>query len=90
MRRLPARLASLLAAVAALGGVAGCGDDESPTATAPATAAVTAPAGAPVTAAATAPPETALGFTARLLGGTELDLSTLADQPVVLWFWAPT
>ncbi len=78
MRRRPTRLAGLLAAVAALGGLAACGDDERPTATAPVTAPVTAPA------------NTALGFTARLLGGKELDLSTLADQPVVLWFWAPT
>jgi hypothetical protein len=31
----------------------------------------------------------ALRFQAPLVGGGEIDMSTLADQPVVLWFWAP-
>ncbi len=30
-----------------------------------------------------------LSFTAATLAGTELDVSTLAGEPVVLWFWAP-
>jgi hypothetical protein len=31
----------------------------------------------------------ALRFRAPLVGGGEIDVSTLADRPVVLWFWAP-
>jgi hypothetical protein len=31
----------------------------------------------------------ALRFRAPLVGGGEIDLSTLAGQPVVMWFWAP-
>lgn len=31
----------------------------------------------------------ALRFRAPLVGGGEIDMSTLADKPVVLWFWAP-
>jgi hypothetical protein len=31
----------------------------------------------------------ALRFRAPLVGGGEVDMSTLADRPVVLWFWAP-
>ena len=31
----------------------------------------------------------ALRFRAPLVGGGEIDMSTLAGKPVVLWFWAP-
>jgi hypothetical protein len=31
----------------------------------------------------------ALRFRAPLVGGGEIDMSTLAGRPVVLWFWAP-
>jgi hypothetical protein len=31
----------------------------------------------------------ALQFTAPLVGGGEIDMTTLADRPVLLWFWAP-
>jgi hypothetical protein len=31
----------------------------------------------------------ALRFRAPLVGGGEIDMSMLADRPVVLWFWAP-
>jgi hypothetical protein len=31
----------------------------------------------------------ALRFRAPLVGGGEIDMSTLAARPVVLWFWAP-
>jgi hypothetical protein len=31
----------------------------------------------------------ALRFRAPLVGGGEVDLSTFAGRPVVLWFWAP-
>jgi thiol-disulfide isomerase/thioredoxin len=33
--------------------------------------------------------EQPLDFTAATLAGPELDVSTLAGEPVVLWFWAP-
>ena len=47
------------------------------------------PAGA--AAAATAPSTAAepLAFQATTLAGPELDVSTFAGEPVVLWFWAP-
>lgn len=41
--------------------------------------------GAPPAAAA----GDALGFSGPTLDGAELDVSTLAGGPVVLWFWAP-
>ncbi|HEX4983866.1 MAG TPA: hypothetical protein VFV63_19325 [Ilumatobacteraceae bacterium] len=31
----------------------------------------------------------ALRFRAPLVGGGEIDMSTLAGKPVVMWFWAP-
>ena len=43
------------------------------------------PAAAPASAAAEEP----LDFSATTLAGPELDVSTLAGEPVVLWFWAP-
>ena len=38
---------------------------------------------------ATSDADHALAFTAPTLAGPELDVSTLAGEPVVLWFWAP-
>jgi thiol-disulfide isomerase/thioredoxin len=35
------------------------------------------------------PAEDWLSFSATTLDGPELDVSTLAGEPVVLWFWAP-
>jgi hypothetical protein len=32
----------------------------------------------------------ALQFSAPLVGGGEIDASTLAGKPTVFWFWAPT
>lgn len=32
----------------------------------------------------------ALQFSAPLVGGGELDASSLAGKPTVFWFWAPT
>lgn len=62
--------------------------------TAPSTEQVGAPsttASVPVTPASSpmvdVPEE--LAFTAPLVDGGELDLATLAGQPVLLWFWAP-
>lgn len=37
---------------------------------------------------ADAPP--ALQFTAPLVGGGEIDATTLAGQPTAFWFWSPT
>ena len=31
----------------------------------------------------------ALRFRAARVGGGEIDMSTLAGKPVVMWFWAP-
>lgn len=42
--------------------------------------------GAAAAPAATAEP---LAFQATTLSGPELDVSTFAGEPVVLWFWAP-
>jgi len=47
----------------------------------------TSGAGKAVAAPGTA--EEPLAFRASTLAGPELDVSTLAGQPVVLWFWAP-
>ena len=35
-------------------------------------------------------PSGPLSFTAELLGGGQLDGSSLAGRAVLLWFWAPT
>ena len=48
-----------------------------------------APAG-PGGAAPGASAATTLDFTRTTLDGTALDAATLAGQPVVLWFWAPS
>lgn len=45
-----------------------------------------APRGA---AAAPAAEQAPLAFSATTLAGAELDVSALAGEPVVLWFWAP-
>jgi hypothetical protein len=73
------RLAALVA-VAVLGGCGGAsGGSETESSTG------TQPAG---TAAATAPE--VLRFTTPIVGGGELDGSSLAGRPVAFWFWAPT
>lgn len=79
---LPIVAASLLVA---------CGGDDAPdAATGP------APTAAPATVtdgdssdapAGNAP--AALQFTAPLVGGGQIDMSELGEQPVLLWFWAP-
>ncbi|MBT5275722.1 MAG: hypothetical protein HOJ85_15875 [Ilumatobacter sp.] len=38
----------------------------------------------------TAAAPAALQFSAPLVGGGELDATTLAGKPTVFWFWAPT
>ncbi len=41
-------------------------------------------------AASTVVAPAALQFSAPLVGGGELDATTLAGKPTVFWFWAPT
>jgi hypothetical protein len=48
----------------------------------------TAPAASAADEAPALVPE-ALQFTAPLLGGGDIELTTLAGRPVLLWFWAP-
>jgi hypothetical protein len=76
----------IAACASLLGAACGEGSDASST-TAPVEqpAAVTAEAPAPDTGGSGE-----LQFTHALVGGGELDLSTLADKPTALWFWAPT
>jgi hypothetical protein len=69
-------LAAILAAVFA--GCAGGPSEEAELATA-ATDPVSTTSGVP----------DALGFSAPLLGGGELDARNLAGRPVVFWFWSP-
>lgn len=61
---------------AALAGCAGASPDDA------------GPAATP-TAATAAGVVDALGFTAPLIDGSELDLRSLAGRPVVFWFWSP-
>jgi hypothetical protein len=88
-----------LAPVLAVGLVLGaCGSGSSDDATVP--PATTAPTtSAPADAARTesdsgsavAPADVpdALQFSAPLVGGGDIELTTLAGRPVLLWFWAP-
>jgi thiol-disulfide isomerase/thioredoxin len=48
-----------------------------------------APASSSDTAAGPSIAAEPLAFTAPTLAGAELDVSSLAGEPVVLWFWAP-
>jgi hypothetical protein len=84
------RLATCAVAVVLLGVACGGGSNETteaPTQDAtPATVGVaneTAPSDNP------AAPEI-LQFSNALVGGGELDVSTLTDKPTAFWFWAPT
>ena len=54
-------------------------------------AATSAPSAAPAPSDSGLPinvPE-ALQFAAPLIGGGDIELTTLAGRPVLLWFWAP-
>jgi hypothetical protein len=76
--RLPfAVLAAAAALVAGCGGGAGEQTSPRPTATP-----------SPATAGSASVPDV-LGFTAPLVGGGELDASTLAGETAVFWFWSP-
>ena len=80
-------LAPVLAAGLVLA-ACGSGDDEpaaapvATTAPAPASSDAADGSGNPVAPAA-------LQFSAPLIGGGDIELTTLAGRPVLLWFWAP-
>jgi hypothetical protein len=80
--------------LAACGSAAGDGDDQVASPAATSAPAVTTTEGLPTpatssdSAAPVSVPE-ALGFTASLVGGGDIELTTLAGRPVLLWFWAP-
>lgn len=87
------RLAPLLAVGIVL---AACGsgsvDETTSEATVPATASgETAPRTEANSGSAMAPADApaALQFAAPLIGGGDIELTTLAGRPVLLWFWAP-
>jgi hypothetical protein len=67
------------AAVLAAGCGGGAGEQADPQATPTPAAATTATASVP----------DVLAFTAPLVGGGELDASTLAGETAVFWFWSP-
>jgi hypothetical protein len=96
----PLRLVSvkrLTLPLIAVGMLASCGGADTATTsqgTASTTAATSSPAAtsslageSPASTPANVPE--ALGFTAPLVGGGEIELTTLAGRPVLLWFWAP-
>lgn len=96
-RSRPAAVSGVLVAVALLGGCAA--DQPTDAAPAPLAGAPAATAPAPTGAAGAPVDETAvpdgdvpasLRWTAPLLDGGELLGAELADQPLMLWFWAPT
>jgi len=66
-----------LVAVAVVVGLAACGSDDTPSVD----GSLAGPAGQ-----ASGP----LSFTGELLGGGQVDGTSLAGQAVMLWFWAPT
>jgi hypothetical protein len=66
---------ALIAVVIAVG-LAACGGDDTPSADG-------SPAAAPTGQAP-------LSFSGELLGGGQLEGSSLAGKAVMLWFWAPT
>lgn len=82
------RLAPVIAAGLVL---AACGSGDGGSDAAPATTvaapAPTAPPGDGGGGAVAAP--AALQFSAPLVGGGDIELTTLAGRPVLLWFWAP-
>jgi len=81
-------------AFAAIAGGCGSGSDSSATETgtvadAPVTVAPNADTESAVTGEASDAPEL-LQFTSPLVGGGELDATTLASKPTAFWFWSPT
>lgn len=87
------RLAPLLAAGLVLA-ACGSGDDSASEPAAVATTTVVTPTAEPAadpTDGGVVPADTpaALQFSAPLIGGGDIELTTLAGRPVLLWFWAP-
>jgi hypothetical protein len=72
-----------LAVILAIAALAGCGGPAGGGATTETESA------AQSTDAGTTAPDV-LRFTAPIVGGGELDGSSLAGRPVAFWFWAPT
>ena len=82
--------AAVVAAVMAVGVLAGCGSAAAPVA---APTAPSAPVGSPVagsqSAAAPVVVPASLKFTGTTLDGKAFDAATMAGKPTILWFWAP-
>jgi len=95
-RLIPLGLAGVLLAC---GGGTDAGDRPTaePTATADATGTAVVAEQGPTTSGDTESPDggvvadapEALRFSAPLVGGGDIELTTLAGRPVLLWFWAP-
>ncbi len=84
---VPLITATLLAACGGNGSdVASPADASAP---APTAAPAPAPTGVAQTTGTPANVPEALKFSAPLVGGGEIELTTLAGRPVLLWFWAP-
>jgi len=83
---------ALIAAVAVVGALAGCGPAAAPAAAPQAAASPAAAPSVTTSAAADAVPgvvPAALRFKGKTLDGTAFDAATLAGKPTILWFWAP-
>lgn len=86
MRRLTPLVAPLVVAGLVL---AACGSGDDAPAADPATTLAATPAGSTAPAPAGGEAPAALQFSAPLVGGGDVELTTLAGRPVLLWFWAP-
>ena len=85
------KCSALIAAVAVVGALAGCGPAAAPAA---APQAVAPAAGSPTVVASSAAPAAgvvpaALRFKGKTLDGTAFDAASMAGKPTILWFWAP-
>ena len=69
-----------MAAVVAVGVLAGCGSTAAPDA---------APVVAPLAGSQPAAVPASLRFTGTTLDGKAFDAATMAGKPTILWFWAP-
>ena len=86
------RLAPLAAAGVVLVACGSGAADDATESTGPAVESTdAAPAAEPNRGSAVVPAEApaALQFSAPLIGGGDIELTTLAGRPVLLWFWAP-
>jgi hypothetical protein len=78
MPRPPTAVRSGLVAIAIVVGLAACGGTDAPSADGSPTAASADEVSGP------------FSFSGELLGGGQLEGSSLAGKAVMLWFWAPT